>query len=353
MSIDDDHPEPDMRSTLTSTYRRAALPIAALLASVSAHASFTVIDDDLYPSYMTEARSRAIDGLNSDKLKITFSKGSAVLNPMARSFLDEMTPRLRNAAQIRIIGSMDSASENENKKNRKIGTARAAAIRSYLLNQGIAADILEVEVQTGSNPDASKGFSTTDVVVSNARSARSATQERAIPGNYQYLRNGTVPAVPASFVAQPVSPSINNEAMLQYINLAVQSGQMAPSVAVEMIRSMLEAKTSTPVITGTSTHSAVYAPQNYQPPPAQGWTLDASKNLKENFDTWASASGWKPTVWNASNLYQVTSTTILQGTFPNILKRISDSTGLNICVISREKYVLVTDPDVPCNKKEL
>ena len=357
-----------MRSTFNSVCR-AALPFAALLASVSSHASYTVIEDDLYPtsyrgdsSYRSDVRARALEEVNADKYKITFVKGSSALNPMARSFLDEIVSRMRNASMIRIVGHMDSASANENKKNRQLGTARASAIRTYLVHSGIPASALEIEVETESNPDASSGFSTSEIVVSNQRPTRAATEERAIPRNYRYLGNEGVaqpapmptPAVIAPAVAT-APRTANDESMLQYINQAVQSGQMQPAVAAQIIRSMLEAKASAPatISPAPSAIRTAYAPQERQVATIERWTLDARKTLKENFDAWASASGWKATVWNASNFYQVTSNTVLDGAFPDILKRISDSTGLNICAFPREKYVRVTDPDVPCNRKEM
>lgn len=351
-----------MRTTLTSACR-AALPIAALVASFSSSAAYTVIDDDLYPSsYMAEARTRAMEEVNSDKYKISFYRGSSRLNPMASSYLDELVSRMRNASQIRIVGRMDSASAAENRKNRQLGTARASAIRTYLISQGISASVLEVEVEADANPDAANGFSSADVVVVHPSPVRSVTAERAIPRQYRYLHNdGPAPApvtAPAVSAPQPTRTG-NDEAMLQYINQAFQAGQMAPSVAAQIIRSMLEAKGNTVAQTPPNMGQAqapaaairtAYAPQEPAPARIERWTLDAQKNLKENFDAWASASGWKPTVWEASNFYQVTSSSVLDGAFPDILKRIADSTGLNICAYPRDKYVRVTDPNVPCRK---
>ncbi|WP_304350906.1 TcpQ domain-containing protein [Comamonas testosteroni] len=354
-----------MRSTFTSACR-AALPIAALLASTATYASYTVIDDDLYPSsYMSETRSRALAEVNSDKFKIAFTKGGSSLNPMALSFLDEVLPRMRNAAQIRIVGRMDSASANENKKSRQLGTARASAIRTYLINHGISPSVLEIEVEADANPDASSGFSITDVLVSNPAPIRATTQAHSIPRQYRYLNNDTqaavLPAAPAPATQPQTSTrSGNDEAMLQYINQAVQAGQMQPSVAAQIIRSMLEAK-STAVATNAAVEAAApvapaairasYVPAQERPPVRiERWTLDSRKTLKDNFDAWAAASGWKPTVWDASNFYQVTSNAVLDGAFPDILKRIADSTGLNICAYTREKYVRVTDAGIPCKK---
>lgn len=357
-----------MRSTFTSACR-AALPIAALLVTFSSHASYMVIDDDLYPtSYMSEVRTRALEDVNSDKYKISFLRGSSSLNPMARSYLDELVSRMRNASQIRIVGRMDGASAAENRRNRQLGTARASAIRTYLINQGIPAGAVEVEVEADGNPDAASGFSSTDLVVVHARPVRAASDERAIPRHFRYLNNESAtptaaptPApAPVAAISQPARASSgNDEAMLQYINQAVQAGQMAPSVAAQIIRSMLESKGNSNQVNApaaavapvtTQVIRTAYVPQEPAPARIERWTLDARMNLKENFDAWAAASGWKTTLWEASNFYQVTSSRTLDGAFPDILKQIADSTGLNICAYPREKYVRVTDPNVSCRK---
>lgn len=350
-----------MPPTFTSACR-AALPVAALLAAFSTHASYMVIDDDLYPtSYMAESRARAMEAVNSENFKISFSKGSSTLSPMALSYLDVLVPRMRNAPQIRIIGRMDGAIATKNKSQRQVGTARASAIRAYLISQGISADTMEVEVETVGNPDAASGFSSSEIVVVHPRTFRTASEDRAIPRQYRHLPQpepqAPLPVPVAATSPQPIQSmhAANDGAMLQYINQAVQAGQMAPSVAAQIIRSMIASNSSAtvaaPVAAPTQTAAvmrAIYVPQEPAPARVESWTLDAGKNLKENFDAWAAASGWKPTVWEASNFYQVTSSVVLDGAFPDILKRIADSTQLNICAYPRDKYVRVTDPNVSC-----
>lgn len=304
-----------------------------------------------------------MEEISSDKFQITFIRGSSRLNPMASAYLDELLPRMRNASQIRIVGRMDGATAAENRKKRQVGTARASAIRTYLISQGISADVLEVEVEDTGNPNAANAYSSSDVVVVNSRPLRSASEERSIPRHYRHLTNQSVattslPPPTTQGVTSPLAASSDSdEAMLRYINQAVQSGQMAPSVAVEIIRSMLQANGNTTTAATAATAAtpaqvirAAYTPEEAPPPRIERWTLDAGKNLKENFDSWALASGWKPTVWEASNFYQVTSTSVLNGAFPDILKLIADSTQLNICAYPRDKYVRVTDPNVPCRK---
>jgi len=81
------------------------------------------------------------------------------------------------------------------------------------------------------------------------------------------------------------------------------------------------------------------------------WALDKTQTLRDNLNTWAKIAGWNPFQWDASNYFQVTTSTTLEGTFPDVLRQIADSTGLNICARSNEKYVRVTDAGISCAGK--
>lgn len=372
-----------MRPKLFSL-RRSVAPIAGALALMTnAHATYTVIDDDLYPTAAVEARDRSSPATDwsADKFKVGFTKGSTVIGPLARPFVDDLIPRLQAATRIRIVGRTDSASATENKKQHALGLARASALRAYLVRAGIPSDIIQVEVDATGNPLASNGISQADIYISSrsepraaypARAQIRAPQESAIPHDYRYLNQdaGTTAArlmtsVPASVApqAQPIgNRASTDERVIQYINQAVQSGQMLPSVAAQILRSLAEASNAAqqpaPVAAPAPAFQSPVLPVSYPPTvpatPApirvERWVLDARMTLKDNLDEWAKASGWRPTNWEAGNFYQVTNTTVLDGAFPDVLKRIADSTGLNICAITREKYVRVTDANVPCRK---
>lgn len=151
--------------------------------------------------------------------------------------------------------------------------------------------------------------------------------------------------------------------LIQYINAAVQSGYMAPSVAIKMIRAaMMEAdKPAGQQFARTQTPAPAPIAQPIAPtePPAlflasptltrkKTWTLDKNLTLRDNIDAWSELAGWNPSTWDAANYYQVTVTSTLEGDFPGVLRQIADSTGLNICAKNREKYVRVTDATTSC-----
>lgn len=368
--------DPNMQAKLFSV-RRALAPIAGGLALVtSAHATYTVIDDDLYPTAALMARDRISDSSSTEKFKVIFNRGSSVVGPNARLYIDDLIARIQVADQIRIIGRPDSAAATNNKQQRSLGMARAYALRAYLVKAGIPSSSIEVEMDSNGNPLAASGISPAEIVITTLRDYRPSfadqapvQQERAIPRTYRYLNQDAeprpAPAVSVRSAAEApqqalVTRSPSDERLVQYINQAVQTGQMLPAVAVQILRSLAEANFSS-VTAQQSPIAPVASPQalaapapgtiNRDPMRADRWVLDARLTLKDNVDKWSEASGWKPTDWRAGNFYQVTTTTTLDGAFPDVLKRIADSTGLNICAIPREKLVRVTDATVPCDKK--
>lgn len=369
-----------MRPKLFSV-RHTVAPIVGALALISnAHATYTVIDDDLYPTAAIQARDRSGDDRSAEKFKVTFNRGSSVVGPMARSFVDDLIPRMQAASRIRIVGRTDYASATENKKQHSLGMARASALRSYLIQAGIPSNIIQVDLDATGNPLASSGISSAEIIVSNSRDSGPslvdqvraqyrAQQEPAIPHAYQYLNQApeaaaqSAPLASVNVVAQaqaPANRSASDERLIQYINQAVQTGQMLPSVAAQILRSLAETNTSTQQVQPTAAPAPQAQPLlvaypstttvNRAPVRVERWVLDARMTLKDNLDEWSRAAGWHPTAWEAGNFYQVTNTTTLDGAFPDVLKRIADSTGLNICAIPREKYVRVTDSNVPCRK---
>lgn len=375
-----------MRPKLFSVCRAVA-PFAGALALMSnAHATYTVIDDDLYPTAMIQARGRSSTDWSADTFKVNFTKGSSAVGPLARPSVDDLIPRMQAASLIRIVGRPDSAAATENKKQHSLGLARASALRAYLIRAGIPSEIIQVELDATGNPLASNGISQADIFISNRPDPRATTyqasapirapQEQAIPHAYRYLNQEVeapaariMTAAPATVI--PQAQAIRNssdERLIQYINQAVQAGQMLPSVAAQILRSLVEANAATqqpapaaapaaapapqapaPVLSPTPLYTAS-APVRAVPARVERWVLDARLTLKDNLDEWSKASGWRPTNWEAANFYQVTSTTVLDGAFPDVLKRIADSTGLNICASPRDKYVRVTDSNVPCSK---
>lgn len=366
--------------------RRSVAPIAGVLALITnAHATYTVIDDDLYPTAAIEARDNryyaSSENLPSDKFKVGFIKGSSTVGPLARSFVDGLLPRMQSAARIRIVARTDSVAPTDSAKQESLAMARAIALRSYIARAGIPSSIVQIEVDTTGTPQAATGISPADIFISSGVAAAPRPQVRfsheppAIAHAYRYLHEGSEPARPAmvtlttvaprqvqvnASAATPMSapsnsPANSDERLIAYINQAVQSGQMQPSVALQLLRSMADAAPRTATAQAVSTAPQTIAAPASAPalpvaPAPMRWDLDPRLTLRGNVDAWSKAAGWRPTIWEAANFYQVTSAATLEGLFPEVLRRVADSTGLNICAIPREKAVRVTDANTPCKK---
>jgi len=78
------------------------------------------------------------------------------------------------------------------------------------------------------------------------------------------------------------------------------------------------------------------------------WKVDANLTLRDNINAWAKSSGWDEAEWLATDEFKAAKTTYIEGEFPEMLKQISDSTGLNICVTRRPKNIKITNHNISC-----
>jgi hypothetical protein len=317
------------------------------LSSASVQAAYTVIDDDLYPTSMIEARNTGAKGV-TEKFKVGFTKGSSVLTPIARAAVEGYLVKMQPGVTITITARIDNAAPTTNARQQGLALARGAAIRAYLVGEGVEAEAIRVEVDPAGNPQSGAGISVAEVAITTpapvAAPARFAPQvaaapQRAIPHQYRNLtaaepdRTRAEPAI-AEIAHRPSS----DDRIIKYINSAVSSGQMSPAVAAQIIRALMEAS------------GVAQPPAQVAAPLPTRWELKARMTLKENIDAWAEASGWKPTIWDSVSAFEVTANRWLDGGFPDVLRRIADSTGLNICANPRERTIRVTDAAVACNK---
>lgn len=327
--------------------------VAALLAmSGHAQAAYTVISDDLYPSALQAAEA----SLPAEHFKIDFARGAAQLGPKGRASVDALLPKIRGATHVRIVGGTDFGTSAA---QLTLALNRAAAIRSYLERLGVSIENVVVdgdnspppmsaEIFVGSRPNARQsavaalqGLGQVD----NGPSIPHMPPPRAprTPAQHtEFLRSGPIDSM-QSRVDQSSAPSARSaedERLLRYISDAVTSGLMLPSVAAQILRTLSAASHPAQAAEAQVPRQATAA--------LERWVLDARLNLKQNLDSWAQAAGWNPTIWEASNYYQVTATTTVEGAFPEVLRRIADSTGLNICALLTKRVVRVTDAGRAC-----
>ena len=315
------------------------------VSSMHSHAAYTVIDDDLYPVAMIEARNNPGAKGAAEKFKVGFTKGSSVLSPIARAAVEGYLSKMVAGASVTITARIDNAAPTDNSRQQGLARSRASAIRSYLVGEGVQADSIRVEVDPSGNPQSSAGISFADVVITMpvpiAAPPRGAQvdlgTQRAVPHQYRNLQAANQDRQRSDAVIHEIAhrPS-SNDRIIQFINSAVATGQMTPAVAAQIIRALLE------------TNGAAVQPT--APPLPTRWELRARMTLRDNIDAWAEASGWRPTIWEATSVFEVTANRVLDGGFPDVLRRIADSTGLNVCPNPRLRVVRITDPSIPCDK---
>lgn len=352
---------------------------AGLLAfpGIAAHASYTVIDDDLYPASVIEARSAPAV---PDHFDISFPRYQSTLGPSSSAALNTLLSHMQNAS-IHIVGRPDATLYPGTGKLATIARSRAINIRDYLVRRGIPAGSITVETDNSPNPQLNGNSYPSDIYITNTNSRASAPfpvnplSNYAPADIYQSKRYAAARAyasseqpaysAPAPVVAVPASPApqARDEQLIQFINQAVESGKMNPTVALKLLRSLMESESNNaPQQPQQQTVAQSTTPQLRAPAPApvplfvatpalirnDHWVLDKNLTLRGNLDAWSKTAGWNPSIWQASNYYEVTATSTIEGGFPDVLRKIADSTGLNICAKTREKIVRVTDATTSC-----
>jgi hypothetical protein len=349
-----------------------------ILLTHGANADYTVIDDDLLPTKMIQSRLPQ-QQLPQTHHTIAFTKGYSRLTLPARDALNALLP-LMQGASIRIVGHSDA------QRYARLASNRAKSIREYLVRQGIPDSSIVSDIDNTPNPHTNGSIYSSDLYITRletrapspypaaleffAPSAPPPTYAQQIPQQQPQQRMVAPTPAPTQspyvVIAAPTPARAEQDQLIQYINHAVQSGQMEPAVAIKLIRQMMVS--GQPTIQQAPAQQIQKPPQEQiavqlQPQPQQPeplfvatpalvrketWKLDKALTLRENVDAWSKLAGWNPTAWEAANFYEVKRSSTLEGGFPDILRQIADNTGLNICAKKREKYVRVTDSTVSC-----
>jgi hypothetical protein len=274
-------------------------------------------------------------------------------------------------ASIKIIGRPDATVARG--KLALIPENRAKNIKDYLTRQGIPAGSITIEIDNSPNPQESGIIYPSDIVITKADrrqvTASAYTQQQYTPPLQRQEPDAAAyvqprPQQPAPKQAQQAEIA-QREKLIQFINQSVQTGQMAPSVALQLMRALLTEANKELQQINAGVQQLPAQPTLLPPPPSaptpnpvpaplpmiiqkQDWVLDKSMTLRDNINAWSTIAGWNPSVWEAANFYQITVTSTVKGEFPDVLRQIADSTGLNICVNMSKKVVRITDAAVSC-----
>lgn len=382
-------------------FTSAYLAIALAFSAQRAHAIYTVIDDDLFPTRVVEAREAP--PTRTDQQPVPFAKGSYSLGPLGRKAMEQVAAEGNNAT-YKILARGDAQPTNvavgDGSTTVPLATVRANTLKQFLMRQGIPASSITLAPDNSPNPQQNGAIYTSFIVVSRGGTQPLPTDPNVKPAVTANLTPVTIsstvaatpsktpPAAPAApvstSVAVPVTPLVataDRERLVRFITQSVQSGTMDAATALSLMTRLANNETiaptnpplpaattalPAPTLPTPATPAAVPAAAVPEPPPAipasiivanptlvrkSVWVLDKALTLKDNIEAWSKKAAWNPPQWDASNYYEVTRTVPIEADFPDVLRQVADATGLNICANKRQKLVRVTDKHVPCNEK--
>lgn len=355
-----------MKNSFPLSFRPWLYITGVLLAitTTPAHAVYTVIDDDLMPTAPTEQPAAPVH------ITVPFYKEHSPLATTGKATLDALIPQLRNATAIKIIGRPD-ARAYEQGKIADLARNRAINIRNYLTRAGVSGNIIAIEVDNSPNPQSNGSVYPCDLYISTANFKQTVTQNfyptapAAQPAYAPLSIEITTPRAPQQ-PAQPASASTDQ--VMNFINRAVQSGQMAIDVALKLIRRLIESENSNtsdayqqarnPAPVAYAPAPAVAQPQyaayNTQPTNALGlsaapdtvraqeWTLTPDKTLKDNIEAWAARVNYT-LKWNAKNPYRVGRTSTLPGDLFDVIDRVATTVGVDMSVSHKTRTIYIND----------
>lgn len=316
-----------------------------------------------------------------ETLNVPFCALKTEPGPVAQGILNEATRKLSRAKNITVQGRADKDSADMT-----TAISRSDYLRKWLLRIGADENQIKVESQSAYRPSGYNNCGYSNIsfkALQTSEEALAAQQEQR--GDDQQTVKPTVPAnavaiptvqaqtdpdmIPMSTIRRAFTLSdvarldkANTLKLLENIHMVRQTNpnQTDEQIIIDLI---IRQTASLPNEAVKSTAAMPPTPTNTVQPAAvpmpaiiaatstvrkESWVLDKNLTLRGNVDAWSKQAGWNPSVWDASNYYQITVTSTIEGDFPDILRQIADSTGLNICAKKRERYVRVTDPNVSC-----
>lgn len=273
----------------------------------------------LFP-FMTEANAA------ESNIRVPFYQGKFALGPAGTLSLQNAMFDLRKADRITIQGRPDPTAPNLELAHR-----RALTVKTQLINAGIPEYKIFVDDQAEpSFSDIPNAYNVT--LLTEKREVKPAVEDRpaqTLPTVYATAAKEE-PMVPVSVVKRILKTGMED-------NLSANAINRLFDLMVSVNYPNPQKQPETPAVFAPAAKKTV-------------WKVDANKTLKDNIEGWSTASGWEAPHWKASNLYQVAKSTTIEGEFPDVLKQIADSTGLNICVTRNPKNINITDPNVSCKE---
>lgn len=298
-------------------------------------AAFYVNDDAPQPIALQPAVQRVS---TSQTFDVPFYFRRAQLGPTGRRALDDMLLTAHRADVVTITGYGDSSGLTS------LAGDRANTIRAWLIEHGVPATKIvateESGVRAGSSPSV---FNSTIVISTGVPTPAVSTDQRyaatLVP------KSSTTPQPTLPVPASPTPPTISDQTKLAIANKLIALGQnklIKPEDAVLLLAEFLKMQETSatppaPTTPPPQPQIATFPPTVQQPlispaPQAQvvpaaeaprAWTLSSGKTLQENLTEWATQAGWDKPIWEATNPYQITFSSSMNGTFLDVLGQIA------------------------------
>lgn len=317
--------------------------------------------------------------LITEHFMIPFAKMRSPLTPIGRVSLDKIVAQL-DGGLIQIVGRPDEIVYKQGKLG-AIPQNRANNIRDYLVRKGVPAKFISISIDTAPNTLVDSIYAS-DVYLTH----RQVEPFRVQPVMQQKQVVSTPPSIRTEPLVERHEPAASAEnraqaSLIKWVLRLVQAKQLSNEAAASIFADLAGGSASTetaqvqfvsqalpdpaqrpaqPVVEVKPVLEAQPEVKKPVPPLAMLfvaatatirkplWVLDTGKTLKENLDVWAKQAGWNAPEWLASNFFQVTSASTLEGGFIDVLSQISDATKLNFCITQREKRLKVIDSNISC-----
>lgn len=340
------------------------LAILAICAQNAAHAGYTVMDDDLFPtnaipasaapryyaapapSYRTNNRTDS-----AETYSILFRKNIWGLSDEGKKIVLDLIPSMQGK-QILIIGRPDAS------PNQYLAEQRSNWLRSWLTQQGISVSHIDTETKNTANTAISNQYPIELQIIGQAES-RPAPTTATVTQNIRTLITPVASTVPAP----PLTDSRIDT--VRRIAQTAQAGRIDAKDAIVMIAELLSAAATqtTPVTSPVPTPVLAARPVPIPPPapafmlvatPAtarpKDWYLSASKTLKDNVVEWAKTESYTVD-WRAANYFQVGRSTTLSGELLDSVDKVRMVAGLEMNVWKKDRLICISDAKNPCPKR--
>ena len=369
------------------------------LSSISAHADYTVMNDDLYPESIIQARYQARPQQQTQqpqqpqrqqdvppkRVTIPFAKGINTLGPLGRTTVDKLISEM-TGANIRIVGRPDV--------NQPTATAtpeflikRANTMRDRLILKGVPAENITTAINTeplSAKDDTYPGeiyISRKPVSALSLAQAQYSPTSQPNPTLAARYSNSTYEEYE---IATPVVES-QREKLVQFINESIQSKSMSPETGLRLlgmflktdtkqnIQPTLQEKTKRPTPQEelkTVGHSELSKPAiqtatiKHMPLEIDMRIVEAERNdtweilgtdktLQNTFERWAKSANWQvyweniPTINNRSFVkFPASDFLTVADHVLNQAKNAAKAAGVNISIKAYPNRVLVISKEV-------